>query len=100
MHGIVSVVLIAVLLASCSGGAGTMDNIMQSWQGAPIDAAIAQWGYPQKEDVIAGHKIYRWYYDKGALGSGLIKATIPGLRRDTQKRDSCVRACRIALRCV
>jgi len=34
------------------------------------------------------------------LGSGLIKATIPGLRRDTQKRDSCVRACRIALRCV
>ena len=57
---------LAFMLASCSGGAGTMDGIMRSWEGAPLDAAIAQWGYPDQEQVIAGHKLYRWFYTKTA----------------------------------
>jgi hypothetical protein len=61
-------------LCACSGGAGTMDGIMKSWQGAPLDAAIAQWGYPHQEQVIAGHKIYRWFYTKSAA----IPATTSG----------------------
>jgi hypothetical protein len=59
-------VLGALLSASCSGGAGTMDGIMRSWEGAPLDAAIAQWGYPDQEQEIAGHKLYRWFYTKSA----------------------------------
>lgn len=54
----------AVALAGCSGGFGTMDRIMSSWQGAPLDAVISQWGYPHQEQSIAGHKIYRWLYTK------------------------------------
>lgn len=53
--------------ANCSGGAGTMDGIMRSWQGATLDAAIAQWGYPHQEQMIAGRKLYRWFYTKSAL---------------------------------
>ena len=56
----------ALAFASCSGGAGTMDGIMRSWEGAPLDAVIAQWEYPDQEQVIAGHKLYRWYYTKTA----------------------------------
>ena len=37
---------------------------MNSWQGAPLDAVIAQWGYPHQEQTIAGHKLYRWFYTK------------------------------------
>jgi branched-chain amino acid transport system ATP-binding protein len=33
------------------------------------------------------------------LGSRLIKSTIQGRQRGRQRRDSCVRACRIGLRC-
>ena len=43
-----------------------MDSIMRSWEGAPLDAAIAQWGYPDQEQEIAGHKLYRWFYTKSA----------------------------------
>ncbi len=50
--------------AACSGGAGVMDSIMQSWQGAPLDAVIAQWGYPTDEQNIGGHHIFHWYLVK------------------------------------
>jgi hypothetical protein len=60
-----ALLLLALLgLAACSGGFGTMDRVMRSWEGAPLDAVIAQWGYPQQEQTIAGHKLYRWFYTK------------------------------------
>jgi hypothetical protein len=62
----IATLLFGLCLAACSGGMGTMDGIMQSWQSAPLDAAIAQWGYPHQEQVIAGHKLYRWFYSKSA----------------------------------
>jgi hypothetical protein len=65
MKTVIPVFISAATLIGCSGGFGTMDRIMTSWQGAPLDAAIAQWGYPDQEQVIAGHKIYKWYYEKG-----------------------------------
>jgi hypothetical protein len=52
------------VVAGCSGGFGTMDRVMRSWEGAPLDAVIAQWGYPDQEQTVAGHKIYRWFYTK------------------------------------
>jgi hypothetical protein len=51
-----------------------MDGIMRSWVGAPLDAAIAQWGYPDQEQEIAGHKLYRWFYTK----SGVLPSTTTG----------------------
>jgi len=76
-----------VALCACSGGFGTMDRIMRSWDGAPIDAAIAQWGYPQQEQTIAGHKLYHWFYNKsfampatttGTVSNGLVNLTTTG----------------------
>lgn len=52
-------------LAACSGGFGTMDGIMKSWQGQHIDAVISQWGYPHEERNIAGRKLYIWHHAKG-----------------------------------
>ena len=66
MRTVAACAALAFVLASCSGGAGTMDGIMNSWQGASLDAVIAQWGYPDQEQVIAGHKLYRWFYTKTA----------------------------------
>jgi hypothetical protein len=51
-----------------------MDGIMHSWEGAPLDAVIAQWGYPNQQQDIAGHKLYIWYYNKSAY----IPATTTG----------------------
>lgn len=66
----------ALFVAGCSGGARTMDGIMGSWQGAPLDAVIAQWGYPQQEQTIAGHKLYRWFYNKSVVLPATTSGTV------------------------
>jgi hypothetical protein len=68
--------LCTALLAGCSGGMGTMDGIMDSWAGAPLDAVIAQWGYPDQEQTIAGRKLYRWFYTKGVAVPATSRSTI------------------------
>ena len=60
MNKISILFLITFTLTSCSGGFGTMNRIMTSWEGAPLDQVISQWGYPQQEKIIAGRKIYIW----------------------------------------
>ena len=37
-----------------------MDTIMDSWVGYSIDDVIEQWGYPYKENEIAGRKLFYW----------------------------------------
>ena len=76
MRTVAACAALAFVLGSCSGGAGTMDGIMGSWQGAPLDAVIAQWGYPDQEQVIAGHKLYRWYYTKSAVMPSTTTGTV------------------------
>lgn len=61
MRSIVLTILGATFLLACSGGAGTMDGIMQSWQGTRLDAVIAQWGYPHEQRDIAGRRLYLWH---------------------------------------
>jgi hypothetical protein len=56
-----------MIVSACSGGFGTMDRIMSSWEGAKLDEVIAQWGYPHQEQNIAGHKVYRWFHNKSAF---------------------------------
>ena len=58
-----SFALIMVLLSGCSGGSGTMDGIMASWQGANLDQVIDRWGYPDEERNIAGRTLYVWDRD-------------------------------------
>ena len=56
-----SSLILAALFAGCaSGGYGTMDGIMSSWQGATVDQVIAQWGYPHGEMTIAGKHLLVW----------------------------------------
>ena len=55
-----SKVLVLTMLAGCSGGFGTMDGIMSSWLGAPLDEVISQWGYPSQQYEVAGHRLYNW----------------------------------------
>jgi hypothetical protein len=69
------VLVCSTVLAACSGGAGTMDSIMSSWDGAPLDAVIAQWGYPEQEQTIAGHHIYRWFTTKNFAVPATTTAT-------------------------
>jgi hypothetical protein len=69
------VLVCSTVLAACSGGAGTMDSIMSSWDGAPLDAVIAQWGYPEQEQMIAGHHIYRWFTTKNFAVPATTTAT-------------------------
>lgn len=49
-----------ILLAGCSGGFGTMDRIMSSWEGAQLDDVISQWGYPHGKQEFGGRTIYFW----------------------------------------
>ena len=57
----------ALFLSGCSGGAGLMDNIMQSWQGASVDEVISQWGFPHEERRVAGRKILIWHRNVQAV---------------------------------
>src|SRR5262249_12604040 len=84
-------ILAFLLFVSCSGGAGTMDGIMRSWEGAPLDAAIAQWGYPDQEQQIAGHKLYRWFYTKTGVLPGTTTGTITQLGTTAYLNVSTVR---------
>lgn len=50
--------LVCLVAPACSGGFGTMDRIMSSWQGAHIDEVISAWGYPEHEANMAGKHVY------------------------------------------
>ena len=67
---------LGLTLAGCSGGFGTMDRVMRSWEGAPLDAVIAQWGYPHQEQTMAGHKLYRWFYNKSFAMPATTSGTV------------------------
>lgn len=54
------VLLVMPLFAGCSGAFGTMDGIMQSWEGSHIDKVISQWGYPSGERQVASHRLLIW----------------------------------------
>ena len=60
MRNLIGLAFIGLVVAACSGGFGTMDRIMSSWNGAHLDEVISQWGYPHEERVIAGRKLYVW----------------------------------------
>jgi hypothetical protein len=38
--------LLVTVSSGCSGGFGTMDGIMKSWEGMHVDRVISQWATP------------------------------------------------------
>ncbi|MGO4307525.1 MULTISPECIES: hypothetical protein [unclassified Cupriavidus] len=49
------------LTAACANiEASTMQRIFDSWRGAPVDQAKAQWGPPQSVQAVAGGTAYVW----------------------------------------
>jgi hypothetical protein len=52
--------ILSLMTNGCSGAFGTMTRIMSSWEGATLDEVIAQWGYPNHQQEIAGRKLYIW----------------------------------------
>ena len=42
------------------GTTSTMEKIMESWSGEPIDSVINKWGYPTSEKKFAEHSLYIW----------------------------------------
>ncbi len=57
----------AFLLLSGCATTKVMDGIMSSWQGAHIDDAVSQWGYPDEEKEFRGKKLYVWHHNKSAF---------------------------------
>jgi hypothetical protein len=47
-------------------GCCNMDEVMTSWEGCHINEVIAQWGYPDSQQEIAGRTLYRWG-DSGSM---------------------------------
>ena len=47
------------------GPKSTMEKIMGSWIGEPIDSVIDKWGYPTAEKKITEHSLYIW--DNGTV---------------------------------
>ncbi len=56
-------------VASVSDAKTLMDKIMNSWVGASLDDAFAQWGFPEEERKIAGKLIYIWLDSDGGIGN-------------------------------
>ncbi|MEN7530278.1 MULTISPECIES: hypothetical protein [unclassified Cupriavidus] len=49
------------LAAACANiEGGTMSRIFDSWKGAPIDQAKAQWGPPKSVQNVSGGTAYIW----------------------------------------
>lgn len=61
------VLLLILLLMPVSvqafGKNKTMEAIMDSWVGAPINAVISHWGYPTNEKTMAGRTLYYWDWE-------------------------------------
>ena len=62
---------LCLLLSACAAD----DNgaALATWNGATLEDAIAQWGYPDAERSVAGAKQYDWvksYQTVGTYGDG------------------------------
>ncbi len=57
------------LLSGC-GTKTVMNSIMSSWEGCHIDKVIDQWGYPDYEKTVAGHKLFVWEHNKSEFYTG------------------------------
>jgi hypothetical protein len=70
----VHVVTTVMVLATAAGCAArferNMTETLNQFVGKDIHVAIAQLGYPAKEETIAGDHIFRWGIDVGSASMG------------------------------
>ena len=58
--GLIACAAIALTTACANLEAGTMQRIFDSWRGAPVEQAKAQWGPPQSVQAVPGGTAYVW----------------------------------------
>lgn len=63
------IIVFAQISAFSFGIDSTMATVMDSWKGCHIDQVIEQWGYPEEEKTIAGHKLYIWRTERTSTSS-------------------------------
>ena len=51
-----------VALAGCATSSETVRKEMDSWNGSPVKALMAQWGMPDKQQTFEGKRYYTWIY--------------------------------------
>jgi hypothetical protein len=62
--------LVLVLLAGCATPAVDYSATRNSWQGAPYEAAVTQWGAPTRSRVLAdGRNTHTWVSETAAGGT-------------------------------
>jgi hypothetical protein len=62
--------LVLVLLAGCATQQVDLSATQAGWQGAPYDAAVAQWGTPTRSTLLAdGRDARTWVSDAPAGGT-------------------------------
>src|SRR5579884_1996351 len=66
-----------VALLGCAS-APFMDQVMASWRGASLSDVIAQWGYPDQEQTVGGHHLFRWFTSKQFSTPAVASTTIIG----------------------
>ena len=70
------------LLAACASAPPDVDYsaTRASWQGAPYDAVVAQWGQPQRYTVMDdGRYVYVWSSQMGGGGGGTFSSSSIGI---------------------
>jgi len=58
--GMIAVAAIALTAACANLQAGTMQRIFDSWKGAPVEQAKAQWGPPHSVQTVPDGTAYVW----------------------------------------
>jgi len=66
--------ILPIFLLSGCGTKTVMNSIMSSWEGYHIDKVINQWGYPDYEKTVAGHKLLVWEHNKSEFYTGSTNA--------------------------
>jgi len=72
----------AAVVAGCATTSPEIDYsaTRASWQGAPYDAVVAQWGQPGRYTVADdGRYVYSWYSQAGGGGSVAYSSTSVGV---------------------
>lgn len=74
-HGLA---LVTTFLAGCSTfSLAPLNNRLAALKGQPVEAAFRQLGYPDRQEVIAGHTVYYWGGDQSTCQVRIV-ATIDG----------------------
>lgn len=73
MKKIIALLLIVIITQPISfafGRKSTMNDVMNNWVGENINTVIQKWGYPTKQQTVAGKEVYYWEETFNTIGGG------------------------------